>query len=206
MTPAMTPPKTLLEMAGAPSAPPPLDRAALVLIDCQMEYVNGALALSGVDAALDEAARLLALARAEGVPVVHVIHLGRAGGGLFDPEGEFAAIARQAAPLPGEPVITKAMPNAFAGTGLDAQLKEYDRSELIIAGFMTHMCVSVSSSARAASELGYRTTVVAGAAATRDLPDGRGGVVKAEDLHRAELAALADRFAVIVATAGDLEG
>ena len=199
----MTPPKTLLEMAGAPSTPPPLDRAALVLIDCQMEYVNGALALSGVDAALDEAARLLALARAEGVPVVHVIHLGRAGGGLFDPEGEFAAIARQVAPIPGEPVITKAMPNAFAGTGLDAQLKEFDRAELIIAGFMTHMCVS--SSARAASELGYRATVVA-AAATRDLPDGRGGVVKAEDLHRAELAALADRFAVIVATAKELKG
>ena len=96
------------------------------------------------------------------------------------------------------------MPNAFAGTGLDEQLKEFGRRELIIAGFMTHMCVS--SSARAASELGYRTTVVADAAATRDLPDSRGGVIGAEDLHRAELAALSDRFAVIVATARDLKG
>ena len=200
----MTPPRTLLDMAGAPATPPPLERSALVLIDCQMEYVSGALALPGVDAALDEAARLLALARAEGVPVVHVIHLGRPGGGLFDPDGEFAAIARQVAPVPGEPVIAKAMPNAFAGTGLDAQLKEFERAELIIAGFMTHMCVS--SSARAASELGYRATVVADAAATRDLPDGRGGVVKAEDLHRSELAALADRFAVIVGTAEELKG
>ena len=81
------------------------------------------------------------------------------------------------------------MPNAFAGTGLDEQLKEFERTELIIAGFMTCMCVSSSTSA-----------------ATRDLPDGRGGVVKAEDLHRAELAALADRFAVIVDTAKELKG
>ena len=48
--------------------------------------------------------------------------------------------------------------------------------------------------------------MVADAAATRDLPDGRGDVVKAEDLHRSELAALSDRFAVIVATAEDLKG
>ncbi|MDP6573520.1 MAG: isochorismatase family protein [Rhodospirillales bacterium] len=200
----MTMPKTLLEMAGAPSAPPPLDRSALVLIDCQMEYVTGALALPGVDAALDEAARLLELARAERVPVVHVVHHGRPGGGLFDPEGEFAAIAGQVAPAPGEPVITKALPNAFAGTGLDDQLKEFERTELILAGFMTHMCVS--SSARASSELGYRATVVAAAAATRDLPDGRGGVIKADDLHRAELAALSDRFAVIIGTTDELKG
>ena len=58
-----------------------------------MEYVSGALALPGVDAALEEAARMLALARAEGVPVVHIVHHGRPGGGLFDPEGEFAANA-----------------------------------------------------------------------------------------------------------------
>ena len=108
----MTAPKTLLEMAGAPSYPAPL-------------------------------------AHAEGVPVVHIVHHGRPGGGLFDPECEFAAIASQVAPVPGEPVVSKSMPNAFAGTGLDDQLKEFDRPGLIMAGFMTHMCVS--SSARAAS-------------------------------------------------------
>ena len=43
--------------------------------------------------------------------------------------------------------------------------------------------------------------MVANACATRDLPGTRGGVVKARDLHEAELAALADRFAVVVDTA-----
>jgi len=56
----------------------------------------------------------------------------------------------------------------------------------------------VSSTVRAALDLGYRCTVVANAAATRDLPDGHGGVVDANSLHRMELAALADRFAIVV--------
>ena len=36
-------PRTLMQMAGAPSEPPPLGETALVLIDCQREYVDGAL-------------------------------------------------------------------------------------------------------------------------------------------------------------------
>jgi len=51
---------------------------------------------------------------------------------------------------------------------------------------------------RAALDLGYRSTVIANAAATRDLPDGHGGVVDAETLHRVELAGLADRFATVI--------
>ncbi len=67
---------------------------------------------------------------------------------------------------------------------------------------MTHMCVS--STVRAALDFGYRCTVVAGACATRDLPDGAGGVVPAPVLHRAELAALSDRFATVVADSAAL--
>jgi nicotinamidase-related amidase len=64
------------------------------------------------------------------------------------------------------------------------------------------MCVS--STVRAALDLGYGCTVVAKACATRDLPDGHGGVVAAAELHRAELVALGDRFAVVVDGAADL--
>lgn len=62
------------------------------------------------------------------------------------------------------------------------------------------MCVSAT--VRAALDLGYRTTLVAAATATRDLPDPAGGVVTADALQRAELAALADRFAVVVKDCG----
>ncbi|AWJ93004.1 cysteine hydrolase (plasmid) [Azospirillum baldaniorum] len=189
-------PKTLLALAGAPATPSPLDSAALVLIDAQREYTEGALPLVGVEAAVTEAARLLERARKAGTPVFHIVHHGKPGGALFNPEGPLSGIVAPLIPLDGETVVVKHLPNAFAGTELDALIRATGRKELIVAGFQTHMCVS--STVRAALDLGWRTTVVDAASATRDLPDGAGGVIPAEALHRANLAALADRFAVIV--------
>ncbi|AWJ87876.1 cysteine hydrolase (plasmid) [Azospirillum sp. TSH58] len=189
-------PKTLLALAGAPATPSPLDSAVLVLIDAQREYTEGALPLVGVEAAVAEAARLLELARKAGTPVFHIVHHGKPGGALFNPEGPLSGIVAPLIPLDGETVVVKHLPNAFAGTDLDALIRATGRKELIVAGFQTHMCVS--STVRAALDLGWRTTVVDAASATRDLPDGAGGVIPAEALHRANLAALADRFAVVV--------
>ncbi len=197
----MSGPKTLLEMAGAPSTAPPLAQSALVMIDCQREYVDGKVRLVGVAAALAQCAEVLARARGAGAPVIHVQHKGRPGG-LFDADTTAFRIADAAAPETGEPGLTKALPNAFAGTELDDVLRETGRKSVIFAGFMTHMCVS--STVRAAADLGHGAVVVAEACATRDLPDGKGGVVTAADLHRAELAALADRFAIVVPNAAAL--
>ena len=194
-------PRTLLEMAGVRAGPPPVDEAALILIDCQREYVDGALALPGVEAALEEAARTLEFARANALPVVHVQHRGRAGT-LFDPAAPAFEIADAVAPAAGEARIEKALPNAFAGTGLDAALAASGRRQLIFGGFMTHMCVS--STVRAGVDLGYGCTVIADACATRDLPGGDGTVIDASTLHRAELAALSDRFATVLADAAAL--
>lgn len=199
-----TPPKTLLQLAGAPLHPAPLDRAALVLIDHQMEYVTGAVPLSGIAAAIAAAADVLDLARRHGVPVFHVLHHGRPGGAAFDPTGPGVAVMPELAPVADEAVVIKGLPNSFAGTDLHARLQDSGRTELIVAGFATHMCVSATT--RAALDLGYRCTVVANACATRDLPAPGGGIVAAETLHRAELAALADRFAVVVADAGAWNG
>ncbi|WP_431862312.1 cysteine hydrolase family protein [Azospirillum sp.] len=192
----MTDPRTLLALAGAPLHPSPLDRAALVVIDHQKEYTEGRLPLDGIDAAAAEVGALLALARREGVPVFHIVQHGKAGG-LFDPEGPMSGVIPGLEPLYGEATVVKRLPNAFAGTDLHERLTATGRSELIVAGFMTHMCVS--SSVRAAFDLGWRVTLVAGATATRALPDPLGGVIPAAAVHRANLAALADRFAVVVA-------
>lgn len=193
--------KTLLQMAGAPQQPAALSESALVMIDCQCEYVDGVLALPGVGPALAECAKVLARARAVNVPIVHVQHKGQPGG-LFDPEAVSFTIAAPAAPETGEVCVTKALPNAFAGTELTDVLRGTGRKTVIFAGFMTHMCIS--SSVRAATDLGFGATVVGDACATRDLPDGKGGVVSAADLHRASLAALSDRFAIIVPGAAAL--
>jgi nicotinamidase-related amidase len=189
-------------MAGADLMPPKLSDAVLVVIDAQREYVDGALPLTGVDAALDRIAALLGAARKAGGRIVHVQHRGRPGA-LFDPEKPAFELAPQAAARDGEQVVGKGLPNAFAGTRLKDVLDGTGGKRLVLAGFMTHMCVS--STARAALDLGYQTTVVADACATRDLPRPGGGIVAAADLHAAELAALADRFAIVCDTA-DLKG
>ena len=191
-----TAPKSLLQLAGAPLAPGPLNRSVLVLIDAQLEYVNGRLPLDRVDAAIAEAAFLLAVARKVAMPVFHIMHHAPAGAALFAEDSPTIEIVPQLAPEAGEIVLRKRLPNAFAGTDLHALIQSSGRSEIIFAGFMTHMCVSAS--ARAALDLDYRSTVVAGACATRDLPDPLGGVIPASVVHRTALSELADRFAVVV--------
>jgi nicotinamidase-related amidase len=57
---------------------------------------------------------------------------------------------------------------------------------------------------RSALDRGIACTVLGSACATRDLPDGKGGVVKAEALHRAELAALSDRFCPIAEAVSEI--
>jgi nicotinamidase-related amidase len=187
----MSTPKTLLEMAGRTPVPPKLGESILVLIDIQNEYLEGPIALPGAQAALAKAADLLARARKAGAKVVHVAHKGGKGG-LFDREAHRGAIVDAVAPLAGETVVEKPRPNSFSGTTL-AEAVGAPGAPLIMAGFMTHMCVS--STARAALDLGYQTVIAADACATRDLPKPGGGAIDAASLHEAELAALADRFA-----------
>ena len=192
----MTAPKTLLEMSGAPRHPSAWDKAALVLIDQQREYTEGGLKLPGAAAAIVETAKVLELARKHGAPIIHVVHHGRPGGALFNPEAPMAEIVQALTPKPGETVMPKSMPNAFTKTNLNDLLKASGRTEMVVTGFMTHMCVSAT--VRSAVDHGYRVTLVANAAATRDLPDPLGGVQSADAVHRATLAALADRFAIVV--------
>jgi len=194
-----TMPQTLLQMRGLAIAPARLSQSALVIIDAQGEYRSGQMVLPGIDPALARIADLLARARAAGTPVFHVAQIGQAGT-LFDPGTERGAILPQAAPVAGEPVIMKRLPNGFAGTELHERLQQAGRSNLILAGFMTHMCISAS--ARAALDLGYQTTVIADATATRALPATDGGTpISSDAVHRTALAELADRFSAVVASA-----
>lgn len=189
-------PPTLLQLRGVAIPPARLSDAVLVVIDAQGEYRCGRMALPGIEPALARLAALLARARAVGTPIVHVAQSGQAGT-LFDPGTECGAILPQAAPASGEALVMKRLPNAFAGTDLHEKLQRSGRRTLIMAGFMTHMCISAS--ARAALDLGYLTTVMADATATRALPAHDGSApIPAETVHRVALAELADRFAAVV--------
>jgi nicotinamidase-related amidase len=190
----MNNPKTLLQLSGACLEPAKLEAATLILIDIQNEYTDGPLALPDVAEATTQASALLAKARQAGSTIIHVFHKG-GDGGLFDRNAPRGQAIESVTPLEGETVVEKPLPNAFAGTELKALLDDAGNKDLIIIGFMTHMCVS--STARAALDYDFRVTIDADSCATRDLPDGQGGVVDAATLNRVALTELSDRFAII---------
>lgn len=186
---------TLRSLLALPDTPASLAKSALVLIDCQNTYREGVMQLEGVEPALVQCAKLLARAREAGAPVIHIQH--DAGpGSPYDVAAPIGTISDEVAPIKGEKVITKAFPSSFEQTDLDAELKRLGVTDLVLAGFMTHVCVN--STARAAFNHGYRTTVVGNATATRALPNPAGGALSAEAVHNGALAALADIFAIVV--------
>ena len=196
-------PKTLRDVAGLGTQPAALSDAALVMIDCQNTYREGTMKLAGVEDALVEAQRLLERARAAGVPIFHIRHDAGAGS-PYDLTARIGQISDEVAPKDGEPVITKRFPNSFVQTQLEQHLRAAGVTNVILTGFMTHMCVN--STARGAFNLGFHPTVVAAATATRDLPGADGEVVSASALQAASLAGLRDLFAVVVRTSDQITG
>lgn len=162
---------------------------ALLIIDLQNDYFpEGRFPLVGIEAATQQAAKLLNAARAKGLPVVHVRHEEDSAEAPFFVAGtDGARINSVVAPAAGEPVIVKHNINAFLGTDLDAVLKQAGASDLVIAGAMSHMCVDAAT--RAALDLGYGVTLAHDAAATCDLSFG-GVDVPAVSVQAALMAAL----------------
>ena len=187
--------ETLRDIAGLGQHPASLKDSALILIDIQNTYRRGKMQLTNVEPAILEAQKLLTLARNLKIPVIHIQH--DAGiGSPYDISADIGAIAAEVAPIAGEKVIVKNYPNAFVETSLDAELKTLGVHHLVLAGFMTHMCIN--STAHGAFNLGYAPTVVASATATRPLLSIHGKVLSAEEVHLGALASTRDLYAVVV--------
>jgi nicotinamidase-related amidase len=187
-------PRTLREHYGLPRVTS-LDprRTAVIVVDAQREFVDGALALPRMPAAIASAAVLLRWARDHAVHVVHVRQIGKPGAPLFAPGGAHSAPIPALDARPGEDVVGKPTGGGFTRTDLDDRLRARGIDTLIVAGFMTHHAVDMT--ARDAGVLGYRVLVAADATATRDLPAADGTVIAATDVQRAALAIASDRFA-----------
>ncbi len=188
---------TLRDLVGLGQTPGKLADAALILIDCQNTYREGIMALEGVEPALQQAKLLLEKARTLKVPVIHIQH-DSGEGTPYDIRSYIGQIADVVAPIAGEDVITKHYPNSFVGTNLDDVLKAHGIKNIVLAGFMTHMCVN--STAHGGFNLGYAPTVVASATATRALPGADGKIIPASQVHAAALAATRDLYAAIANT------
>ncbi|MBT2528416.1 isochorismatase family protein [Streptomyces sp. ISL-99] len=189
---------TLRDVIGLDNTLPRLSETTLIMIDFQNTYRTGVMALDGAEPALAAGARLLAAARSAGVPVVHVINDGGEGT-PYDIRTEIGAISPEVAPADGEPVVVKQFPDSFHRTDLERKLRDLDAGpHLVLAGFMTHMCVSFT--AQGAFNLGYRPTVVAEATATRSLTAPDGSTVPAATLQAGSLTTITDLFGTVAPT------
>ena len=187
--------KTLRDITGMGDVPAKLKDSALVMVDCQNTYRSGAMQLANVEPAILEAQKLLRMARELKVPIIHIQH--DAGpGSPYDITVEIGAISAEVAPQSGEDVIVKHFPNAFIETTLETKLRSLRVEDVVLAGFMTHMCIN--STARGAFNLGFKPTVVASACATRCLPSANGKIIDAQTIHDSALAAIGDLFAIVV--------
>lgn len=193
---------TLRELVGLGLAPSALKDSALIMIDCQNTYRKGVMQLTNVEPAILEARKLLSRARVLKVPVIHIRH--DAGAGTpYDVNAEIGAICDEVAPIAGELVITKNYPNSFMATDLDQQLKNLGIKNIVLAGFMTHMCIN--STAHGGFNLGYNVTVIASATATRPLQAANGKVLTAQQVQDGAIASTRDLYAAVVDTVDALQ-
>jgi len=166
---------------------------ALIPIDVQQAFDLPASSHPGMEA---QGLRLLDAWRAAGLPLIHVRHDSIKPGSPFAPGLPGNALRAGFAPQGDEPLVTKTVNSAFIGTDLELRLRRLGITQVVLFGLTTDMCVSTT--ARMAANLGFRTVVVGDATACFDLtgPDGR--TVAAADIHRAHLATLHAEFATVV--------
>ena len=134
-------------------------RPTLLIVDFVMAYLDPASPLyAGVEDALASNERLLAAARAAGIPVIFtnvVYQADGADGGLFykkipslrvflegSPLGAFPPSLQ---PADGERVISKQFASAFFGTSLAETLSEEGIDTLLITGLSTSGCVRATA-------------------------------------------------------------
>ncbi|KAH7313546.1 isochorismatase hydrolase [Stachybotrys elegans] len=165
--------------------------SALIIIDAQNEHATGKLAVANVDASRAVIASLLGKYRAAKAPVFHVVHETPEGAPVFTPGTELAEEFSELTPKDGEPVIKKLAPGSFTGTNLLQLLQDSGKKQVVIVGYMAHVCISMTS--RQASENGFDVIVVEDGVGDRDIPG-----VKADELKRVALCELADVVATVV--------
>ena len=135
---------------------------------------------------------LLGAWRARGLPVIHVRHDSVAPGSTLAAGQPGNAFRPGFEPLGTEPVVSKSVNSAFIGTDLDLRLRRLGNRRVVVFGITTDMCVSTTI--RVGANLGYDMVLVEDACDCFDLPDGKGGTIRAEDVHAAHVATLAFEF------------
>lgn len=172
---------------------------ALIVVDIQNDYFSGGKwELNGVDAAADNAARVIGAARDRGDTVIHIRHETLAPDAPFFVPGSAGAQLHEKARNQGDEwVIVKHFMNPYRETQLREVLEQKGIKRVVAVGNMSHMCIDAVT--RASDDFGYATTVIHDACATHDL-EFNNVKVPAALVHAAFMAALQFGYANVLST------
>lgn len=164
----------------------------LLVIDAQESfYHRGYLETAEMPVFEQKLSQLVAGCEARGIPVVDVFHV--------EQDGPFSLASGLVKRLPflrhrAAVTVQKWVHNALTDSGLDAWLREHQAKHLIISGLRTEQCCETT--ARVASDLGYKVTYVTEATLTFPITHKNITLSVADLRHRTE-SVLVNRFAAI---------
>ncbi|CAF0936162.1 unnamed protein product [Rotaria sordida] len=172
---------------------------ALLVVDIQNDYFPGGLwTLYGMDAAADNAARILAAARTSGDLIVYIRHEFTTNAApFFKPGSTGAQIHPKVQNLKDEYVVVKYYTNSYRETNLKDILDRHGIRQVVICGAMSQNCIDAVT--RASFDFGYDCTVIHDACAARDL-EFNGMPIPAKYVHAAFMAALQFAYAKTIST------
>ncbi len=169
----------------------------LLVVDIQNEYFEGNFQLVGSVEAAEKAALVIQHFREKGSPVIFIKHDGGPESSMFKSGSKARDIHQLVAPLADEKVIDKKSPNSFLNTDLKESIDASGKTQVVIIGMMTHMCIDATT--RAASDFGYECTVIADACATKNL-EFNGMTVNANAVQASFMTALSSAYAKVIST------
>lgn len=140
--------------------------------------------------------KLLGFWRQLDAPIYHVQHLSKNPLSPLWPTSPGVDFMDFARPRPGERVFQKQVNSAFIGTELESTLRKAGATEIVLIGLTTDHCVSTS--ARMASNLGFKVTIPSDAVATFNRKGLNNENYSAEQVHLVSLASLDREFATVM--------
>ena len=160
---------------------------ALLVIDVQREYFDGALPISHPTGHLESILQVMDSAAQHRIPTAVIRHhQPDPESPIFRLNSDMWQLHSEVESRPRNILIDKQLPGAFTGTDLEAWLKAMDADCVTIAGYMTQMCCDTT--ARQAFHLGYQVEFLNDATGTLDVAN-QAGSVTAKQLHESILVA-----------------
>ncbi len=177
----------------------PQPRRALVVIDVQNDYVDGALPIEypEVHSSLANIARAMDAARGAALPVVVVQHSSPSDSPVFaknTPGWNLHDVVRARS---WDHYVEKSLPSAFAGTDLGQWLQHRQIDTLTVVGYMTHNCDD--STIKQAVHEGFAVEFLADAAGAVSY-ENLAGRASAAEIHRVFAVVMQSRFAAVAST------